>query len=563
MKFILQYMFKNKKIMAGGLTLKIIGTIMDLFIPLLLSYILDDIIPLGDLSLIIWYGIVMVFCAILGFTFNVIGNRIAARVARQSSICIRHDLFHKIMNISSSDKDKATIPSLVSRMTTDSYNVYNIIGMIQRLGIRAPVLLIGGIILTFTLNTQIALVMVATLPAIILIIFFVTKVGVPLFTKVQKKVDNLVLVVRENISGMKVIKALNKKDYERNRFDNVNDEAYRAERKANLNMAIINPVLNVIMNVGLIAVIYVGAYEVNKGNIESGKVIAFLTYFTIILNAMLSITRMFINISKATASAKRIKEIIDIKDTMTIEDKEYGNNFLEFRNVSFSYNGIKNNLDNINFSLKKGESLGIIGATGSGKSTLISLLLRLYDPTSGSIFLDNENIKGIPNDVLKQHFGVTFQNDIIFGETILENIDFGRHLDFKDIENAVGIAQAKDFVDTEGYSKVLSEKGSNLSGGQKQRILLARAIALKPNILILDDCSSALDFKTEKSLWNAIKSELPNTTLIVISSRISSVKDLSKIIVLEDGKMIGMGNHESLLNNCDIYKEIKISQMGE
>lgn len=563
MKFILQYMFKNKKIMAGGLTLKIIGTIMDLFIPLLLSYILDDIIPLGDLSLIIWYGIVMVFCAILGFTFNVIGNRIAAKVARQSSICIRHDLFHKIMNISSSDTDKATIPSLVSRMTTDSYNVYNIIGMMQRLGIRAPVLLIGGIILTFTLNTQIALVMVATLPAIILIIFFVTKVGVPLFTKVQKKVDNLVLVVRENISGMKVIKALNKKDYERNRFDNVNDEAYRAERKANLNMAIINPVLNVIMNVGLIAVIYVGAYEVNKGNIESGKVIAFLTYFTIILNAMLSITRMFINISKATASAKRIKEIIDIKDTMTIEEKEYGNNFLEFRNVSFSYNGIKNNLDNINFSLKKGESLGIIGATGSGKSTLISLLLRLYDPTSGSIFLDNENIKGIPNDVLKQHFGVTFQNDIIFGETILENIDFGRHLDFKDIENAVWIAQAKDFVDTEGYSKVLSEKGSNLSGGQKQRILLARAIALKPNILILDDCSSALDFKTEKSLWNAIKSELPNTTLIVISSRISSVKDLSKIIVLEDGKMIGMGNHESLLNNCDIYKEIKISQMGE
>lgn len=563
MKFILQYMFKNKKIMAGGLTLKIIGTIMDLFIPLLLSYILDDIITLGDLSLIIWYGIVMVFCAILGFTFNVIGNRIAARVARQSSICIRHDLFHKIMNISSSDTDKATIPSLVSRMTTDSYNVYNIIGMIQRLGIRAPVLLIGGIILTFTLNTQIALVMVATLPAIILIIFFVTKVGVPLFTKVQKKVDNLVLVVRENISGMKVIKALNKKDYERNRFDNVNDEAYRAERKANLNMAIINPVLNVIMNVGLIAVIYVGAYEVNKGNIESGKVIAFLTYFTIILNAMLSITRMFINISKATASAKRIKEIIDIKDTMTIEEKEYGNNFLEFRNVSFSYNGIKNNLDNINFSLKKGESLGIIGATGSGKSTLISLLLRLYDPTSGSIFLDNENIKGIPNDVLKQHFGVTFQNDIIFGETILENIDFGRHLDFKDIENAVWIAQAKDFVDTEGYSKVLSEKGNNLSGGQKQRILLARAIALKPNILILDDCSSALDFKTEKSLWNAIKSELPNTTLIVISSRISSVKDLSKIIVLEDGKIIGMGNHESLLNNCDIYKEIKISQMGE
>lgn len=564
MKLIFQYVSQYKRIMFVGLTIKIIGTIMDLLLPLIFAYMLDDIIPLGELSYIIWLGVLMIFCAFIGVSFNVIANRMAAKIAMLTTSRIRHDLFEKTLTLSVKQTDTLTISSLVSRMTSDTYNVHGVIGMSQRLGVRAPILLIGGIVMTLFLNVPLALIMLSCLPLIIIVIYFFTKKGVPLFAKVQTSLDKLITTVRENIVGIKVVKALNKEEYEYEKFQTVNTETASNDKAAHIKMARINPFLNIIMNLGLVCVIYVGAQQVYKGTIESGVIIAFLSYFTIILNAMLSIARLFINYSKAQASSKRIREVLEMPvDLVSEETNTKSNSFIEFRDVNFSYNHIKNNLSNISFRINKGKSLGIIGATGSGKTTLISLLLRLYDVDSGQVFVDGKNVKDYQLSELRSKFGVVFQNDIIFGETIRDNIDFGRNLSDEAISASTKNAQAYDFIERQGLDKLLVSKGSNLSGGEKQRVLLSRAMANNPEILILDDSSSALDYKTDKKLREAILKNFKDTTTVIVSSRIASVKNCDEIIVLDEGNIIAIGTHDELLSTCKLYLDIKTSQMGD
>ena len=566
MKMVIKYLKPYFGIMSIGLLIKIIGTFMDLAIPYLLTHIVDNVIKKNDINLVLLYGLLMVVCALIGFINNVVANRMASKVAMNVTRDLRHDLFTKIEKLSFKQMDEVTIPSLISRLSSDTYNVHQMIGMIQRIGVRAPILLIGGTIITFTLSYRLALILLATLPFIALVTYIITKKGVPLYTSVQKSVDNLIRNVRENASGARVIKALSKADYEKEKFAKVNKEVFDMELKSGFTMSKLNPTINLILNLGLVCVILLGANVVDKGLTKTGVIISFTSYFTIILNAMISITRIFMIISRSSASAARISYVFDLKPDLDIHDIETIDSeyHIEFNNVSFSYNKNLLNVDNINFKLKRGEKLGIIGATGSGKTTLINLLMRFYDVDEGEILINGRNIKSIENEELKQMFGVVFQNDTIFNDTVFENINFGRNIPFEDVVNASIYACAKEFIDNleYKYDTVLTPKGTNISGGQKQRLLIARSLANNPDILILDDATSALDYKTDSLVRKAINEHYQNTTSIIVTQRISSIKNCDQILVIDDGMVIGLGTHDYLINTCDVYKEIFISQMG-
>ena len=566
MKGILKYIKPYILQMVLGLIIKFTGTIMDLCLPWILAYMIDDIIPKNNVNLIFIYGVIMVICSIIAVTNNIIANRMASRVARDVTREIRHDLFVKISYFSNTQIDKYTIPSLISRMTSDTYNIQRLIGVMQRLGVRAPILLIGGVIVTLTLEPVLSLVLIATLPFVGIMVYYVSKKGVPYYSEFQMYVDKLVRIVRENIIGIRVIKALSKTEYEKSRSEKINKDTSDKEKKASIVMGISSPMMNLILNLGLSIVIIVGAFRVNSGTTEPGKIVAFLTYFTIILNAMLSITRMFVLYSKGSASAMRISEVLEEDEDIVIKNEDYieSKYHIEFNNVSLSYNKDVNAISNINFKLKRGETLGIIGATGSGKTTIIKLLMKFYEVDEGKIRINGYDINGVDKNELHKKFGVAFQNDMIFENTIYENIKFGRDLRKEDIFRASEYAQAKEFIENlrEKYNEHLTSKGSNLSGGQKQRVLISRALAKKPEILILDDSSSALDYKTDSLLRKAINDNFKDTTTIIVAQRISSIKNADKIIVLEEGKIIGYGNHDELIKDCYVYKEISDSQMG-
>lgn len=562
----INYIKKYRVRILGGSGIKLVGTIMDLVLPYILAYIIDEIVPTKELKMVVLYGFLMIGCAILGFLATVIANQLASKVAEFVTIDLRKDLFEKIQSLSASQLDEVTIPSLVSRMTSDTYNIHHVTGLMQRLGTRAPILFIGGLIMTVILDPVMTLVLISILPLIIITIYVTSKVGIPLFSNVQASVDDVVKSIRESATGIRVIKALSKEEYEKNKFEKVNKKLINYELKSGIEMAKINPITTALLNFGLVGVIVVGAYRVNYGYILPGKVLAFTTYFTIILNAMLSITRVFLILTKAIASGKRIDYVFRLKQDLLLEESEKMDSpyHIEFRNVSFSYNKKINNVNKINFKIKHGESLGIIGATGSGKTTLIKLLMRFYDVTEGEILIDGRNIKSIPLDELKSMFGVVFQNDTIFSKSIKENICFGRNFTDEEIDTAIRISQAKEFIDKipEGLDKELSAKGTNVSGGQRQRILIARAVISNPEILILDDASSALDYKTDAALRKEIRENLNHTTSIIVTQRVSSVSYCEQILVLSDGEEVGIGNHETLLKSVPLYKEIYDIQMG-
>lgn len=566
MKKIFAYLKPHIPRMTVGLMIKFIGTIMDLLLPWILAYMIDDVVPLRNVPMILWWGAAMLFCSVLAVVTNIIANRMAARVARNTTEALRHDLFSKISYLSCAQIDEFTIPSLESRLTSDTYNIHQMIGMMQRMGVRAPILLLGGVLVTFTLEPVLTLVLVCVLPFIGYIVWRVSKKGIPLYTQLQRAVDNMVRTVRENASGIRVIKALSKTDYEKKRFADANAHVVEKEKKAGITMALTNPMMNLFLNLGLTLVIIVGAYRVNAGITQAGKIIAFLSYFTIILNAMLSVTRIFVMYSKGSASAGRISLVLDAPTDLTLRTAEpvETDNHIIFEHVSFSYHKHKENLTDISFSLKRGQTLGIIGATGCGKSTLINLLMRLYDADSGRIFINGKPIESIDAAQLHEMFGVVFQNDILFADTIASNIDLGRGLSRERLEEAAAHAQAADFIGAlpDGLDHMLTSKGTNVSGGQKQRILLARAFAANPEILILDDSSSALDYKTDARLRGEIRKHYQNTTTVIVAQRVSSIKHADHILVLEEGRVIGSGTHAELMKTCETYQEISKTQMG-
>ena len=551
---------------AGGLTVKTIGTVMDLFIPWILAYMIDDVVPQRSVKLIIFWGFIMVICSVCALLGNVIANRMASSTARDITLRIRHDLFSKITHLSCRQSDEFTIPSLISRLSTDTYNTHQMLGMIQRLGVRAPILLLGGIVVTITLEPVLTLVMLAAIPPLGIIVWFVAKKGIKLYSELQKRIDRMVRTVREDAAGIRVIKALSKSEYEKKRFDSVNIDAAAAENKAKNNMAISSPAMNLFLNLGLTAVIVVGAFRVNAGVSQTGKIIAFMTYFTIILNALLSINRIFTVMSQGTASANRISSVLDAPAECEIlppDHKDTGY-FISFENVSFSYSGGARQLKNISFGLKKGQTLGIIGPTGCGKTTLIQLLLRFYDADSGTVRIEGDDIRSVPLEDLRGRFGIAFQNDFIMADSVRENVVFGRDIDERGVRAGLAGAQASEFVDRldGGIDHRLTARGTNVSGGQRQRILISRALAAYPEILILDDSSSALDYKTDARLRRAVRENYSDTTTIIAAQRVSSIRHADLIIVMDNGAAVGMGTHEELMRDCGEYRLIAESQMG-
>ncbi|WP_404987618.1 ABC transporter ATP-binding protein [Clostridium culturomicium] len=567
MRQIFSYLKPYKWGMILGLIIKFTGTIVELALPWILSHMIDDIIPLKDINLVILWGVIMFICSVIAVTFNIIANRMASKVARNSTERIRNDLFAKMITLSENQVDQFTLPSLISRATSDTYNIHQIIGMMQRLGVRAPIILFGGIIITLTLDPVLTLVMLAVMPIIFGAIMYVSKVGVPMFTIVQKRTDDYIRVLREDVTGIRVIKALSKEKFEKNKFNEKAKAAIDEEKKAGMVMAVLNPIMSLCLNVGTVFVILAGAYRVNSGAIKPGTIIAFLTYVTLILNALLFISRLFTMYSKASSSARRITEVLNAPEELQVKHKPEGDKgfAIQFKDVNFSYNHNEENVKNVNFSIKRGETLGIIGSTGAGKSTLIKLLMRFYDVDSGAIYIDGQDIRSIETKELREKFGVVFQNDFISTDTIYENIKFGRNLEKADVEAAADYAMARDFIEgkASGFETKVAVRGADLSGGQKQRMLIARALAAHPEILILDDSSSALDYKTDAALRKNLREHFQETTTIMIAQRISSIMQADHICVLEDGEIVGYGTHEELIESCDIYNEISKSQMGE
>ena len=547
--------------------IKLLGAVMELLIPYLMEIMLDAKVPAGNLPDIYLYGGLMLVCAAACLGFNILANRMSAISSGRITRKLRYDLFEKLQHLSARQMDELTVPSAESRLTSDTYNVNQLLARVQRLGIRAPILLVGGVAMMLSMDPVLSLVLVALLPIIAVVVYFVTKTSVPLYTRQQGVLDKVVRTVQENITGIRVIKALSKTEYEKGRFHTVNEELTAVDQKAGIITAITNPAATLTLNLGLTLVVVIGAYRVNSGQVLSGVIVAFLQYFIMILNAMLGITRIFVMWSKGEASANRVADVLAMEEDLTVQQPtgqpEADAPHIEFRDVSFSYTGVGKDIDSLSFRLGHGQTLGILGPTGSGKSTLVNLLLRLYDPDSGTVLLDGQDIRTIPYDVLRRKFGVVFQNDFLAEGTIGDNIRFFRELPDDALTRAAEDAQADFLSGKGGLEAEVVVRGNNLSGGQKQRLLIARALAASPEILILDDASSALDYQTDSRLRRALRQHYRDTTTVVVAQRISSLRHADLILVLQEGRVIGAGRHEELMASCEAYRHLAEIQMGE
>ena len=569
MKGLAKYIRPHAWMIVLTLVIKFMGSYADLWIPTLMETMLDEKVPAGDPSGIYLYGGLMILSALLCVVLNLVANAISAFTSGKITKGVRHDLFEKLQKLSARQMDQLTIPSAESRLTSDTYHVNNVLTRIQRMGIRGPILLVGGLFMLFSMDVKLALVMVALLPFITLTVVFISKKSLPLYTQQQTVLDKVVRVMQENITGIRVTKALSKTEYEKGRFEGVNRELTDISQKAGIVTGITGPVTSTVLHIGLTLVVLVGAYRVNDGAIKPGVIIAALQYFTMITTAMTGITRIFIMWSRGEASAKRISAVLELPEDMTVEDLKNTGLFenaphIAFENVDFSYNGVAKNIEGLSFRLERGQTLGILGGTGSGKSTILNLLMRLYDVDAGHVRIDGQDIRTIPYEQLRSKFGIVFQNDFITEGTIAHNIRFFRDIPDEELEKAAQCAQASFIYEKDGGMEAeVVIRGNNLSGGQKQRLLIARALAANPEILVLDDASSALDYKTDSALRKALRENYRDTTTVLVTQRVSSLCHADLILVLHDGNVIGMGNHAELMESCEEYRSIARTQMGE
>ncbi len=581
MKLIFHYLGRYKKGVALAIFIKLLGTLMELAIPYILEHIIDDVVPTGSLKRVLIWGLLMFAAAILTRSINIRANTTAIDNAHKVSYDVRQDLFRKTVNLSGSQFDAFGLPSLISRMTSDSYNVQSAAQMLQTMCVRAPILLLGGMIVSMTMDVHLAMIMVVMLPLLLAIILFVSAKGMPMFVKVQEKLDDVVRIMRENITGIRVVKALSKADYEKRRFAVSNGKMAESDIAASTVMAIPGPFMQLCLNTGLALVVIVGAGRVNAGQMKPGVILAFLTYFNMITMGVMGISRIFMMLSRAGASADRIDAVIQAPTDQPVlseaeAQKPSGDEFIRFEHVDFSYgesgadrSGFAGEerekaLSDISFAVNKGESLGIIGPTGCGKTTIINLLMHFYDASSGGVFIDGRDVRSYDKDELRRRFGAAFQNDMVFQDGLRENVVFGRTVSERQLRGAIEDAMAAEFIDAlpEGLDYEAAIKGANLSGGQKQRLLVARALAADPEILVLDDASSALDYRTDAAMRKAIAAKHADSTVILIAQRVSSVMNMTKILVLDNGRCIGYGTHEELLKTCAAYRETYEIQMG-
>lgn len=578
MKLIFRYMGRYRAAVLLAMGIKLAGTMTELLLPYILEYMIDDVVPAGSLPRVVLWGLLMFAAAVVCRQLNVLANRRTVDNAHRISYDVRQDLFVKTANLPGSAFDELGLPSLISRMTSDSYNVQSAVQQLQSMCVRAPMLLLGGMVMTLAMDLPLAMILVVMLPVLLAVVFFVCAKGIPMYNTVQKRLDSVVRIMRENITGIRVVKALSKADYEKRRFAAANREMTNCDIKASTVMAIPGPLMQLCLNVGLTLVVVAGAWRVSEGLTRPGVILAFLTYFNMITMGVMGLSRIFMTLSKASASAGRIAEVLAAPDEQRVLRpgealQPSGAGFLRFENVDFSYGKTgagfaggerEKALDHISFSLNRGESLGIIGPTGCGKTTIINLLMRFYDADAGGVFVDGRDVRSYDKDELHRKFGVAFQNDMVFQDTLGENIRFGRDLDEAALRRAAKDAMAAEYIDSleDGLDHPAAIKGANLSGGQKQRLLVARALAGNPEILVLDDSSSALDYRTDAAMRRAIARSHGDSTVILIAQRVSSVMGMDHILVMDNGRCIGYGSHGELLENCPPYREIYETQMG-
>lgn len=542
---------------------------MDIIQPTLMANIIDVGIVNKDVDYIIKIGIYMLITAVLGFLGGALCSLFAAVTSMTLAEKIRGKLFKKINSLSFAEIDKLKASSLITRLTNDVNQFQQMVNMTLRGAVRSPLLAIGGIIMARRLSPDLSIIFIIVIPIIVAGIYIILKKSMPLFKKVQERIDEINLVMRENILGIRVIKAFNLERNQKERFIKKNEKLKKSNIKSqNINLTLW-PFASFVMNLSVIMVFWFGGNMVNKGDLEVGKIMAFVNYLIQIMNATIRVINIMLNISRAKASADRINEVLEMETSLINKENTASleNYDIEFKNVSFKYNKDSENvLENINLKIKEGERVGIIGPTGSGKSSLVALIPRLYDATEGKVFLGNKNIKDYEIKDLRNNIGVVLQENILFSGTIESNIKFGNNeATLEEMINSAKDSQALEFIESKEnkFEEKVEQRGRNLSGGQKQRLSITRTLVRNNKILIMDDSSSALDMKTQEKLQNAINNREKKETIITIAQRISAVKDCDKIIVLDEGKISNIGTHNELLKINEIYRSIAVSQLGE
>jgi ATP-binding cassette subfamily B protein len=553
----------------------------EIYLPTLMADIVDIGVINGDVAYIIRIGGWMILIAVIGMISAIFGSYWAAKVATGLGRDLRTKVFTKVESFSLEEFDEKGTASLITRTTNDITQIQQLVVML-RLFLRAPMLCIGSIIMAVSKDAKLSLVLVVILLILTLLIALLSKKSMPLFKSMQIKLDKLNLVLRENLTGIRVIRAFNRDNYEKKRFHEANLDLTETAIKVNKLMAILMPLVMLIFNLTIIAILWFGSIRINSGSMQVGDLMAFIQYASQIMFSLIILAMMFILIPRASASAIRINEVLDIepkiKDPMIPEESESKmeegarseegkRGYLEFDEVSFYYQGAEEPaIKKISFSAKPGEVTAIIGGTGSGKSTLVNLIPRFYEVTSGRILVDGMDIRELTQEKLHAKIGLVPQKAVLFTGTVAENISFGTNdLSRDKIIRAAEIAQASEFISTleQGYDSQIAQGGTNVSGGQKQQLSIARALAKHPEIYIFDDSFSALDFKTDAKLRQALKKETKEDTVLIIAQRVTTVMDADRIMVLDGGKIVGMGTHQDLIKTCEVYREIVASQLSE
>lgn len=570
MKNLLQYLKDYKKESILGPLFKLLEASFELFVPLVMAAIIDTGIANKDRGYIVKMCIIMVALGVIGLICSVTAQYFAAKAAVGFSTKLRHALFAHIQSLSFSEMDDIGTSTMITRMTSDVNQVQSGVNMVLRLFLRSPFIVFGAMIMAFTIDVKAALVFVVIIPLLSIVVFLIMALSIPLYRKVQVQLDRVLGITRENLAGIRVIRAFNKEEEEKEKFYNAHDELTGIQMFVGKITGLMNPVTYIIINAGILVLIYTGAVRVDNGNITQGQVVALVNYMSQILVELIKLANLIIIVTKSLACANRISDIMDIHSSMSNtsnpaneKDTEYA---VEFNNVSLRYNDEgEEALSNITFKAKKGETVGIIGGTGSGKSSVVNMIPRFYDAVSGEVKVNGVNVKDYDLTKLRDKVGIVLQKAVLFKGTIRDNLKWGNeNATEEEMENALAISQSKEFVDNkEGRLDArVSQGGKNLSGGQRQRLTIARAVVKSPEILILDDSASALDYATDAKLRKSISQLTYNPTVFIVSQRTSSIRSADRIIVMDDGKVAGIGTHQELLEKCSIYKEINDSQQS-